>query len=440
MCDTLVALSPVVVGRKVLFAKSSDREPNEAHELMIVPAADYESGQQVKCTYISIPQVRHTFQTLLAKPYNIWGAEMGVNEHGVAIGNEAVFTRMPYEKGPGLTGMDLLRLALERSQTAQQALDIITSLLEKYGQGGNCGYRNPMYYHNSFLIADFRSAWILETAGKQWAARQVHEVGSISNALTIGEVWDHSSAGLITEAEKHGWVKRGQRFNFAASYSDLIFTTFADGKRRQACTSSSLRSMKAIDTRDFMAFLRQHPTAKDGKWRPDQAISGADVCMHAGYGPIRIDQTVGSMVVELVEEKVTVWATGTSAPCLSIFKPFWLDAMPDLARPGEKYDPKTIWWRHERLHRAIIQDYPARAAIYHEQMAGIEEKFLRGARELYDAPVQERRKFSEDCLRQVEANEDEVFAKISEMPIRRKNRFYYRMAWDGFNRDAGILV
>ena len=60
----------------------------------------------------------HTNAVLLGKPYWIWGAEMGANAHGVVIGNEAVFTRVPHEKQPGLIGMDLLRLGLERADTA----------------------------------------------------------------------------------------------------------------------------------------------------------------------------------------------------------------------------------------------------------------------------------------------------------------------------------
>jgi dipeptidase len=139
----------------------------------------------VKCTYIEIPQVRETCQVLLAKPFWIWGAEMGSNEFGVTIGNEAVFTKTPYNKQAGLIGMDFLRLALERSDTAAAALTTIIQLLEEYGQGGNCGCAHAFYYHNSYLICDQEEAWVLETSGREWAAEKVVDVRSISNAITM---------------------------------------------------------------------------------------------------------------------------------------------------------------------------------------------------------------------------------------------------------------
>jgi dipeptidase len=102
MCDTFVALNKATADGSVIFGKNSDRDPNEAHQLLVVPRAKHTQGVQVDCTYISIPQVEETHAILLSKPFWIWGAEMGVNEHGVVIGNEAVFTKVPYGKKPGL--------------------------------------------------------------------------------------------------------------------------------------------------------------------------------------------------------------------------------------------------------------------------------------------------------------------------------------------------
>ena len=88
MCDTFVALASATQDGSVIFGKNSDRDPNEAHEIISIPAADHPADATVRCTYIEIPQAAHTHAVILAKPFWIWGAEMGGNQFGVVIGNE----------------------------------------------------------------------------------------------------------------------------------------------------------------------------------------------------------------------------------------------------------------------------------------------------------------------------------------------------------------
>jgi len=262
VCDTLVALRNSTKENCSIFAKNSDREPNEAQLVEIYPRLKHEA-RTVKCTYIEVPQVKETHTVLICRPFWMWGAEMGVNEHGLVIGNEAVFTKEPYSK-TGLTGMDMLRLALERCKSAEEALDLITGLLEKYGQGGNCGFTKEMYYHNSFIIADPKEAWVLETAGKYWVAKKVKNVRSISNALSIKREWDKASPRLIDHAVEKGWCRDDKDFSFAKCYSDLFYTFFAKGRIRQKYTQRKLEEkIGEIDFTYIKKIMRSHYTDLD---------------------------------------------------------------------------------------------------------------------------------------------------------------------------------
>ncbi|MEA2014270.1 MAG: C69 family dipeptidase [Thermodesulfobacteriota bacterium] len=440
MCDTIVATSKATADGAILFGKNSDREPNEAHHVISIPASDHSPGSSVSCTYLDIPQVEHTCAILLAKPFWIWGAEMGSNEHGVTIGNEAVFTKEPYEKGPALTGMDLLRLALERASTASAALNVITGLMGKYSQGGNCGFRHRLFYHNSFLIADPDEAWVLETAGRNWAAKRVSGVYTISNGLTIGNDWDLASPELVDHAIEKGWCKNPGDFHFARCYSGFLYTRFSRCKERLARTTTLLDAgMGNLTASDFMSILRDHVYRDpDLPNLPDKGITGSTVCMHAGFGPIRGSQTTGSMVSLLHPDRATHFVTGTAAPCTGIFKPVWIDAgIPDTGpSPSGTYDATTLYWRHELLHRRVLRDYSILLGTYRSERDTLEKKFVSGALDRINDTVSERHSFSSRCFAEADKAEEVWSDRVTGTDVKGTNSIPYRIAWKGFNKTA----
>ncbi len=326
MCDTFVRVEP---GR-VLFAKNSGRDPNEAQGLAWHAAADHPPGATVRTTYLEIPQVAHTHAVLLSQPFWLWGAEMGANEHGVVIGNEAVFTRQPYA-GTGLTGMDLLRLALERATSATAAVEVIVELLGAHGQGGGCGHEDPTFtYHNSFLVADPQHAVVLETAGRHHAIEVVGDgPRAISNGLTIP--------------------------GFADRHADRLRTRVSACRARR--TRTDAHAAAADGPAAMMRALRDHGT--DGRIGPSYraTIGGMGApCMHAG-GVVATSQTTASWVSELTAGGARHWATATAAPCTGLFKPVTVDRPVDLGPAlTDRFDVGTVWWRHERLHRAALRD------------------------------------------------------------------------------------
>ena len=231
MCDTIVVLGSATKDGVTLFGKNSDREPDEVQNIKTYPRQHHSLGNTVQCTYQTIPQVEETARIMFCQPFWMFGTEMGANEYGVTIGNEALFTRE--KPSPiGLTGMDLLRLALERSRSAKQALETIINLLEKYGQGGNCGYRKRFFYMNNFLITDQREAYVLETVKSWWAWKQITDFWTISNIISLKQDFDACSPGLIANAIKKGYCRREADFSFRECYSDRIFTWGAKGKQR----------------------------------------------------------------------------------------------------------------------------------------------------------------------------------------------------------------
>jgi dipeptidase len=361
---------------------------------------------------------------------------MGVNQHGLAIGNEAVFSKIPASKEPALLGMDLLRLGLERARTAPEAVAVISALLEEFGQGGNCVQDGHLYYHNSFLIADPLESWVLETVDRHWAAKQVDPLYSISNLLSLESDWDRSSTGLEDFILKKGLGNSSAGISLSSDLSDLIYTTFADGKSRCARSRELLmRDKGEISVQTMISILRDHGDRPD----PRPGIGGANICMHASLGPIRGSQSTGSLVTLLEKDNPLVFATGTSAPCTGIFKPFWVDAPLDLGPvPTSRFDPETLYWSHEKLHREVLRNYPERIASYQDERDALEAEFITGALALRGADRKDRKSYSEGCLQKAAEAEGRWLERIRKIPP--KSIWFHQAAWKGFNGKASLEI
>ncbi|CAG5024124.1 unnamed protein product [Parnassius apollo] len=305
-CDTFVILPPLTKNNEVIFGKNSDRPQNEVQEVVYIK--DRVRNSKVKCTYITIDESSDPINSvILSKPAWMWGAEMGANDKNVVIGNEAVWTNNNEGDGDArqkrLLGMDLVRLGLERGNSAEEALEIIATLLEKYGQGGPCSeFDDSHFYHNSFLIADCKEAWVLETSGKLWAAEKIASgYRNISNGLTIRTKIDKHSEGLHEKAEAMGvWDGKGQ----------LDFTNcFSSGgdEKRQKEGEKLLKegsATAAFDVKSMFNILRHKQSG---------------ICRSCDD----TFPTQGSQVSSLSGKGLSVhWFTATPDPSVSYFKPF----------------------------------------------------------------------------------------------------------------------
>lgn len=392
MCDTMVTLTD----QGVLFAKNSDRDPNEAQVLEWHPGMKHAPGARLKATWIEIPQAPQTFDIVISRPWWLWGGEMGANEFGVTIGNEAVFTKETLDGEPGLLGMDLLRLALERSRNRHEAAQTIVDLLETYGQVGSCSFEHPSFrYHNSFLIADPGGALVLETAGRHWATEEVTGgARSISNGLTIP--------------------------GFAEQYADPLRGAVARCDRRRGITEGGAARSNSVA--DLIALLGDNGTGGGPRWsRLNGSLGGPNV--HGG-GLVSSSQTVSSWVADLRSDPLH-WVTATADPAMSLFKPVRVGQPADLGpAPTNTLDTATVWWHHELLHRFALRDWEAAHAVVAPVLEPIQSRWLAEPPET-SAAFREAWEAEQGCLRE-----------LLELPLPESRPAWVQRQWAKCNQDA----
>lgn len=440
MCDTILVPQTSSARRGMLFGKNSDRQRNEAQTVEYFPRVDYEGHEPLSCTYLTIPQAAGTHAVLLCRPFWTWGAEMGANEYGVVIGNEGLHARGRAPEEAALSGMDLLRLALERGTTAAEALEVITTLLQQYGQGGNCGHLTPSYYNNGFLLADPTEAYVLETVGRDWLSERVRGTHTLSNTYSIGQGADRVSEGLAARIPGYRPGVDAPP-NFGEVIGDPNREHIGHARARRARSNLLLKAREgAVVIADIMSALRDHgPGVHSPTEYCPELVADITLCMHA-KGQDRAGQTVGSMVSEIRKSQALHWVTGTAAPCISIFKPVLLDApLPAHGpRPTDRFDSKSLWWRHERLHRsALMNNFAALLSDISPERNALEADFLaRMETVLNGGETGERSRVVAECWKEATDAEDRWLWRIkNSIPPNERGDL---TTWSEMNRIADV--
>lgn len=426
MCDTFAALGNATATGAVILAKSADTEINEAQHLLKLPRRSYPEGALVRLTHLVIPQATQTHEVILDKSFWLYGGEIGLNEHGLAVGNEAVFSNQTSPRD-GVVLIDFLRLILERCATCDEAIDLVADMLATYGQGGNCELRGNSHFDGSFLVADRTRAVVIETAGNHWAAREISDVGSISNGYTIGNDWLRSSlAGDDAGAD------------FRSRFEDPELTRCVAARERQSTSQSYLEARRGKITVRTMADLLRYTGTEP--YAPETDEYPTRICMHAAPHENRLWQATGALISDTRPDgNAMAWVTGTSGNDVSLFKPafFGVD-LPDLGpMPRESYTPGAYWWRHEFLHRRAMADYANVVPEIRSAFEALEDRFIADSETVRYGSAKEKQAFVEDCWAQGDAARDGWIAKLEKRNYTIESPAYRGM-WDKFNKAASF--
>jgi len=216
------------------------------YHLDVSPAKDHQKGDSIVYFSMSgkkfkIPQVPHT--------YALIGFQM--NEFQLSIGETTFLGREElWDKNQPLKYWELMKLALERAQTAREAIQVMTTLAEKYGYGSE---------GESFSIADPNEAWLLEmigTGGKGgaiWVASRVPDGYMTAHA-------NHARIGKISKNDSETCLFSENIFSFAIE-NELYDTLSGEEFRfNNAYDPPSPDHLKYTESRVWSIFRRAAPS------------------------------------------------------------------------------------------------------------------------------------------------------------------------------------
>jgi secernin len=330
-CDMVVAVAPATGMQQSLFAANCHRPRGDAPAVRRVAGRTFTAGEAVQTPFVQLPQARQTCAVLAVQAQGAWGYLHGVNDRRVAAG-VADWQSCLRQRRPGLLGPDLVRLVLERSHSAQQAVDVLTDLIARHGQGAFNGSPEEGAADHVFLLADPAEAFVVEAAGAAWAAQEIGQVRAAGDVAVIRQDWSRLCTGLADRAIAEGWWQAdGTKLDFAGALSERPVGRDSALRRWGRATWLAEQQNGRIDGGFLRRLLADH--YEEARCEADPLDGPAPVtplCRHALPGASAA--TTASVVAQLPVDAAlpAVYWVALGPPCLGVYFPL----LPDTELPA----------------------------------------------------------------------------------------------------------
>lgn len=380
-CTNLIAGKKATADGSVMVTYAADSH-NLYGMLTHTPAATHPKGSMRKVVEWDtgkplgeIPQQEKT--------YNVVG---NINEHQLAIGESTWGGHKELVDTTGQSIIDygsLMQIALERCKTAEEAVDLMGELVNKYGYASS---------GESFSIADKNSVWVMEMIGKGaekgavWIAVRIPDdaISGHANEPRIRKVNMKDkrnvkfSKDVISFARKRGYFNgKDEDFSFADAYEvhDASTRRSCDARvwsyfRRFApstdkyydwCAGKSDEPMplyvvpdKKVSLKEMQWSMRDHfegtpfdmtqdvgagPNHVPYRWRPmDYTVDGKNYCMERAIATQQTGWSFVSQSRDWLPDPVggILWF-GTDDTNTSVYMPFYcgMTEIPNELKPGD---------------------------------------------------------------------------------------------------------
>jgi len=255
--DMVVALKEASANGTTLFGLNHYGLPTQRRQLQRIQGQCHDLGDVIQTGHLQLPQARQTYTVLGMQAAGQWGLTHGINEHRVVTGVTHWRSRMESTM-PALSGPDLVRLTLERSRSAHHAIDVLTDLIGRHGQGPSEEDAVKLQDH-IFLIADREEAYVVEATGRFWALLECRHTRAVTETAMIRQDWRRLAPGLADHVIRQGWwPDDGSKVDFVRCLGENSEPNKSAQRRWGRASLALAQQQGAIDLHFLRRMLAEH--------------------------------------------------------------------------------------------------------------------------------------------------------------------------------------